>query len=205
MKRGIIIDVPENVSNKLFLFSIWLWGKLNRYKLHLLLIVSIISGLFSFYYKDIRTFVAGIIFYELFLYSVAIHEACHMKCASMFNVRSDRIMLIFSEFGVRIGFDKYRKMTELEFNTVLLSGPLMSLILYLPIFIISIICEFNVVFIILFFVCAVINIMSLLPFPNSDGGRIFRFIKSGKGNAKQLFDTYLVFFLWNFKLFKIKE
>lgn len=205
MKRGIIFDIPENVIDKLCLFSLWLWLKLNRYKMPLLLIIIIASGGVSFYYKEISALIAGVAFYELFLFSVAIHEACHMKCASMFNVKGDRIMLVFSELGVRIGFDKYTKMTELEFNTVLLSGPLTPLIMYLPIFIVSIVCGFNVVFIIIFLACTLINIMSLLTLPNSDGARVYRFIKSKKGNAKHLFVTYLVFFLWNIKLFRIKE
>ena len=205
MKRGIIFDIPENVIDKMFLFSIWLWVKLNRYKLPLLLIISVTSGGISFYYKDISAFIAGVVFYELFLLSVAVHEACHMKCASMFNVKSDRIMVIFSEFGVRIGFDKNAKMTELEFNTVLLSGPLTPLIFYLPILIVSIICGFNAVFIIIFIACTAIDIMSLLPLTNSDGARVYKFIKSNHGNAKLLFVTYLIFFLWNIKLFNIKE
>lgn len=201
MKRGLIIDVPNKVKNSMFVFTIWVLYILNRYRIFDILCVSTVLGIMAVIFHDASVFFVGLIFYEIFLLSIAFHEACHMKCARMFEVESKKILLIPSELGIRTAFDKNRIMTELEFSVVLLAGPITPLFFSIPFIILGVTLKIYIIFIIIAFF-TFINILSLLPLKGSDGERVVRYFRTHKGIGRSFWTTMFVFFLWNLKILK---
>lgn len=203
MKRGLIIDVSEKAGNSLILFTLWLLGVLNRYKIFDTLCIGVVSGVVALCLLDVRAFFAGVLFYEIFLFSIAFHEACHMKCGMLFGNPSTRIMLIPTEFGLRTGFDKRKQMTELEFAVVLFAGPMTPLLVSLPILLVLFALNQNIFFLIILILFVFINLMSILPLKGSDGMRVIKYIKKNKANIKRFLVTYFIFLLWNFKIMQM--
>jgi len=203
--RGYIIKVNESKKRNSGKFLLWIWYILHRYRLPNIIFFTVFFGILGYMQNSLLFFLIGIMLYEVFLFSIAIHETCHMACAKFLRADTKNILLIPYSYGIRTAFNRECKISGLDLTIILLAGPIIPIGICIPILFVIILLKMNIAFLLVLFFSVLINILSLLPFTGSDGQRAAVYLKNNKQHGKIIFFTLITFVLSSLRLVNMKN
>ncbi|RLG01444.1 hypothetical protein DRN58_01795 [Thermococci archaeon] len=203
IKRGFIINIPQRIDG-VWQFSAWILWIIHRYHFPSILFVTLLGVLLSFFFCNWKFMFLMITFIETLYLSIGVHETFHMAYGMFIGGKNfpKSISIIPYTLEVRTNFDPKRKLAPEDLYVITFAGPVFSLLIsFISIIIIKL---FNLprwlyIYIIIF---SLINILSLLPFSDTDGKRVFGFIKQNPHFLKNLLLSLPYFFVLSFKRFK---
>ena len=189
VSRGLIIKKPKSVNNG-FKFMLWVMYLIYRYhypvmflEVFLFFIVGFLSNKFTF-------FIGGVIAMQIFYFSIAFHEACHMSFAKLFNVNTESISYKpYTVAGIRTNFSTERTIAADDLFAIIFAGPFIPIFLTMLVMIVCLSLKLSIDAGIFVFggMFMYINIISLLPYKGTDGQRVYAYIKNKPSYIKTLF------------------
>lgn len=201
ISRGLIISKPKNINNG-FKFTIWVTCLIHRYHFPIILLEAIIASVIGLIIKNFTFTLAMIMLMEVFYFSIAFHEACHMSFAKIFDVEVVSVSYKpYTIAGIRTNFSRDRKIAPDDLMAILFAGPALPIcivaFLAIIIKIIFRIIGIDVMQIGVFAVCVMflyIDLLSLLPIKGTDGQRVYAYILKNPRYLKILFGTIGYYF-----------
>lgn len=195
IKRGIVISVPDKIETT-FKFAVWLYLKMHRYYYPYYILLVLIQISMYFYMKSIEASFLMLLFIEAFYFSVALHEAFHFSVAKFVGIKTSHVSIVPYKLQIRTYFSKEKAIPKEDLIVILLSGPILSLLLLLLLVLIRLLLSRVLLGKLVYFIAgimSIINIMSLLPFKESDGGRVHIMMKQNKSILKNVCSFYIYY------------
>jgi hypothetical protein len=176
---------------------IWVMYLIYRYHYPVLILEALlffIAGLLS---NKFTFFIGGIIAMQIFYFSIAFHEACHMSFAKIFKVNTESISYKpYTVAGIRTNFSRERIIASDDLFAIIFAGPFIPIFLGMVALIVCLSLKTYIdasvfVFLGMF---EYINLLSLLPLNGTDGRRVYAYIKKKPSYIKILIASMAFYF-----------